>query len=131
VIYRENASRRIDIGADVQGRDIGAVTRDVEQRLQAIQFPLGYHVEVLGEYAERQAAEQHILLAALAAVVVIFFLLYASFRIWRLTILTFFTLPWALVGGLLAAYFLSDGVLSLARSSDFSRCWELPRAMAS
>ena len=34
-----------------------------------VEFPLGYHAEVLGEYAERQAAEQHILLAGLAAVV--------------------------------------------------------------
>jgi CzcA family heavy metal efflux pump len=112
VIYRENDSRRIDIGADVSGRDIGAVTRDVEQRLKDVQFPLGYHTEVLGEYAERQAAEQHILIAALAAVIGIFFLLYASFRNRRLTILTFFTLPWALVGGVLAAY-LNGGIVSL------------------
>ena len=42
----------------------------------------------------------------------IFFLLYTSFGKWRLALLTFLTLPWALVGGLLAAYF-SDGVLSL------------------
>jgi CzcA family heavy metal efflux pump len=113
VIYRENASRRIDIGADVRGRDIGAVTRDVEQRLQDVEFPLGYHVEVLGEYAERQAAQQHILIAALVAVIGIFFLLQVSFRNWRLAILTFFTLPWALVGGVLAAFFISGGTLSL------------------
>ncbi len=46
----------------MQGRDLGAVTRDVEQRLQQVQFPLGYHAEVLGEYAERQAAQQRMLL---------------------------------------------------------------------
>ena len=42
----------------------------------------------------------------------IFFLLHTSVGNWRLATLTFFTLPWALVGGLLAAYF-SSGTLSL------------------
>jgi Cu/Ag efflux pump CusA len=46
------------------------------------------------------------------AVIAIFFLLYTSFGNFRLATLTFFTLPWALVGGLLAAY-LSNGILSL------------------
>ena len=37
--------------------------------------------------------------------IAIFFLLRTSFGNWRLATLTFFTLPWALVGGLLAAFF--------------------------
>ncbi len=49
---------------------------------------------------------------ALAAAVGIFFLLQASFGSWRLTTLSFLTLPSALVGGVLAAY-ASDGIISL------------------
>jgi Cu/Ag efflux pump CusA len=45
-------------------------------------------------------------------VIAIFFLLFTSFNNWRMTFLTFFTLPWALVGGALAAY-LSSGIISL------------------
>jgi CzcA family heavy metal efflux pump len=112
VIYRENDSRRIDITADARGRDIGAVARDVEQRLQQVEFPLGYHAEVLGEYAELKAAQQHILIAALVAVIGILFLLQMSFQNWRLAIFTFFTVPWALVGGVLAM-FISGGVIQL------------------
>lgn len=44
--------------------------------------------------------------------IAIFFLLVTSFENLRLATLTFFTLPWALVGGILAAFF-SNGVLSL------------------
>jgi Cu/Ag efflux pump CusA len=96
----------------VKGRDLGAVAGDVEKTLDTIDFPLGFHAEVLGEFAERQAAQRSLLLAGSIAVIAIFFLLYTSFSSWRLATLTFFTLPWALVGGLLAAYF-SNGVLSL------------------
>jgi Cu/Ag efflux pump CusA len=112
VIEREGQSRKIDVSANVSGRDLGSVAADVEEALAGVEFPLGYHAEVLGEFAEREAAQSSLLLAGSLAVVAIFFLLYTSLGNWRLTTLTFMTLPWALVGGLLAAY-LSSKVLSL------------------
>jgi CzcA family heavy metal efflux pump len=113
VIERENLSRKIDVSLNARGRDLGSVARDVEQALQAVNFPLEYNAVMLGEYAERQAAQQRLLLVGLAAVIAIFFLLYTSFQNVRLALLTFFTLPWAVVGGLLAAALLGGGTLSL------------------
>jgi len=112
VIAREDQSRKIDVSANVKGRDLGSVAADVEEALANVNFPLGYHAEVLGEFAERQAAQQSLLLAGSIAVIAIFFLLFTSFNNWRMTFLTFFTLPWALVGGALAAY-LTGGIISL------------------
>jgi Cu/Ag efflux pump CusA len=111
-IARENASRRIDVLANVGGRDLGAVLEDVEDRLEEVQFPLGYYAQLLGEGAERAAAQRRLLLAGLAAVVGIFLLLQAAFRSWRLAALAFLALPAALVGGVLAAY-AGDGIVSL------------------
>src|SRR5215217_3474813 len=112
VIEREGQSRKIDVSANVKGRDLGSVAADVEDTLNKIEFPLGYHFEIKGEFAERQAAQRNLLTAGAIAVIAIFFLLYTSFGSWRPTFLTFFTLPWALVGGVLTAY-LSGGILSL------------------
>ena len=112
VIYRENASRRIDVGANVKGADLGAVMTEVNSRLEKINLPLGYHVEVLGEYAERQAAQNRLLIFAIAAIIGVFAILLESFGNGRLAVLGFLTLPSALVGGLLAAYFNGD-VISL------------------
>jgi CzcA family heavy metal efflux pump len=112
VIEREGQSRKIDVSANVKGRDLGSVADDVEDTLNKIEFPLGYHFEIKGEFAERQAAQRNLLTAGAIAVIAIFFLLYTSFGAWRPTFLTFFTLPWALVGGVLMAY-LSGGILSL------------------
>ena len=112
VIEREGQSRKIDVSANVKGRDLGSVAADVEATLNKIEFPLGYHFEIKGEFAERQAAQRNLLTAGAIAVIAIFFLLYTSFGSWRPTFLTFFTLPWALVGGVLTAY-LSGGILSL------------------
>ena len=112
VIEREGQSRKIDVSANVKGRDLGSVADDVEDTLDEIDFPLGYHYEIVGEFAEREAAQRSLLMAGSVAVLAIFFLLYSSFENWRMTFLTFFTLPWALVGGVLTAY-LTSGILSL------------------
>jgi CzcA family heavy metal efflux pump len=111
-IKRENDSRRIDVDANVSGRDLGSVTADVKQRLASVDFPLGYHAELLGEAAERQAAEHRLLLFAAGAAIAILLLLQAAFARWGLAAMLFATLPMALVGGVLAAYG-AIGVISL------------------
>jgi len=112
VIKRENASRRIDVHANVRGRDLGSVVQDVQGGLKTVHFPLGYHAQVLGEAAERQAAQRGLLVAALVTAIGIFLLLQAAFQSWRLAALAFLALPAALVGGVLAAY-ASDRIISL------------------
>lgn len=112
MIQRENAARRLDVQANVRGRPLGDVVADVEARLAGVTFPLGYRAELLGEWAERQAAQKRLLLLAIVAGIGILFLLETSFKSWRLGILSFATLPSALVGGVLAAY-LGDGIISL------------------
>jgi CzcA family heavy metal efflux pump len=87
VIKRENASRRIDVKANVRGRDLGSIVKDVEARLQKVELPLGYHTQILGEYAERQKAQTRLLVASLVAGLGILLLLQASFGSWRLAIL--------------------------------------------
>jgi CzcA family heavy metal efflux pump len=112
VIYRENASRRIDVGANIEGRDLGSVMADVEKAVKTVEFPLGYRAVVLGEYAERQAAQNRMLIFAIGACIATFLILYESFNNFKMAVLGFMTLPSALVGGLLGAYFTGD-VISL------------------
>jgi CzcA family heavy metal efflux pump len=112
VIERENLSRRLDVSANVGGRDLGSVVHDLDEELEGVSFPLGYHAEVLGEFKERQGAQRRLLIFGIGAAIVILLLLQASFRSWRLATLSFVTLPMALVGGALGA-FISGGVLSL------------------
>jgi Cu/Ag efflux pump CusA len=69
-----------------------------------MKLPLGYRAEMLGEAAERQSAQHRLLTFAIGAAACIFLLLQAAFGSWRLASLLFFTLPMALVGGVLAAY---------------------------
>jgi Cu/Ag efflux pump CusA len=118
VIKREAVSRRLDVEANVRGGDSVAVAAEVDRRLNEIQWPLEYHAEVLGNYADRQAARNRVLAFALAAAVGTFLLLQACFGSWRLGTLAFLALPVALVGGVLAAA-LGGGMLLLGSLAGF------------
>ncbi|MGH9256099.1 MAG: efflux RND transporter permease subunit [Vicinamibacterales bacterium] len=111
-ITREDGSRRIDVTFNVRDRDLGAVAQDVETALAQVTFDRGYFAELLGEYAERQASTNRLMLYGGAALLGIFLILLVDFGALRVAGLVFFTLPFALVGAIVAA-FLTSGVLSL------------------
>jgi CzcA family heavy metal efflux pump len=99
VIEREASSRRIDITADVRGRDLAAVSDDVKRRIRQVRFPLEYHAQVIADAGGDQAGVTRLVGFGLAAAIGIFLLLQAAFSSWRLALLAFATLPVALVGG--------------------------------
>ncbi len=111
-IRRDAVARYMDVAVNVRGRDLGSVGDEVEDRLKKVEFPLEYRAELLGEYAERDAAQERVLAYAIAAAIGIFLLLQAFFRSWQLATAVFLTLPMALVGGLLAAFLTNGAVLS-------------------
>jgi CzcA family heavy metal efflux pump len=112
-IHRDAVARYMDVTANVSGRDLGAVGDEIEDRLAEVHFPLEYRAELMGEYAERDAAEQRVITYAIAAAIAIFLLLQVFFRSWRLATAVFLTLPMALVGGVLTAFLTNGGLLSL------------------
>ena len=78
------------------------MAREIERRVQALSFPAGYHPEMLGEYAARQASGRRLLIAGLLALLGIFLILHLDFGSTRTALLVFASLPFALVGGVAA-----------------------------
>lgn len=118
VIRREATSRRIDVSAGVSGRDLDGVIGDVETGLARVEFPLEYHAEVLTASTEQRSADLRFLSFVVAAAVGILLLLQAAVGSWRLALAFFALLPFALLGGVLAA--LVDGrALSLGAFAGF------------
>ena len=111
-ITREHASRKLDITANVAGRDLGSAARELEAAVSKLTFATGYHPEYLGEYAAQKAARTQMLGLAALAVLGVLVILYSDFGSPRLTALLVLTLPFALVGGIFAVL-LTGGILSL------------------
>lgn len=102
LIRHEDVSRYVDIGVGVSGRDARSVKADIQSRLRQFQFPLEYHARVFGAQEQQQADQNRLLAFAAVALIGILLLLQAAYDNWRLAILSFLTLPLALVGGLVA-----------------------------
>ena len=111
-ITHDGVFRYVDVGAGVVGRDPSDVAATSRKRWRAVEFPLEYHAELLGDYAAQQAEQQKFLGFAIAALIGIYLLLQAAFSSWRLAGAVFLALPAALAGGLVAALAV-DGVISL------------------
>ena len=111
-IEREQDSRRIDVAMGVEGRGLGDVVDEVDDRLAKVSFPHEYHADVIGEFKERQQAQGHIVNYGLAAAIGILVLLQTCIGSFRVAALAFITLPFALVGGVLAA-FATGGLITL------------------
>jgi Cu/Ag efflux pump CusA len=110
VIFHEDLSRYVEISSNVRGRDLGAVAEDIQAAVASVDYPQGSHPEVLGEFAERQAATQKLMTWSIVAGIVILFLLQIALRSWTLAGVAFLTLPVALVGGVLAVFFTDRNI---------------------
>jgi Cu/Ag efflux pump CusA len=117
VIKREAVSRRLDVEVNVLDGDPVAIAAEIDRRLSEIDWPLEYHAEVLGNYAEQQAGRNRVFAFAIGAAIGIFLLLQACFNSWRLATLAFLALPAALAGGVLTVAF--GGVLGLGSLTGF------------
>jgi len=111
-ITRENVSRRLDVTANVHGRDLGSVAEEVERSVRGVPFAAGYHPEFLGEHAAQQESSRRLLWLSLLALVGIYLILHADFGSVRTATLVFASLPFALIGAV-AVVWLTGGVLSL------------------
>jgi Cu/Ag efflux pump CusA len=108
VIRRQGVSRLMDVHADVGGRSLSDVAREVTQRISNVRFPFEYHAQVLGEHIERRTALRSIYAYLIAAAALIFLLLQAATGSWRLAALSVVGIPVALVGGLITALISGD-----------------------
>lgn len=112
-INRENVKRKIVISANVAGRDLHGVVKDIQERINAsVQLPEDYHIEYGGQFESEQAASRTLLLTSAVSILVIFLLLYHEFRNAKQSGIILLNLPLALIGGVIILK-LTSGEISI------------------
>ncbi len=114
-IWRENAQRRIAVQANVAGRDLRSAVTELSERISAqVSLPQGYFIVYGGQFEFEEVATRLILILSVFAGFGVFLLLYGYFRFTRVALQVMANIPLAFVGGVIAVYFMSDGILSVA-----------------
>ncbi|MBC7348832.1 MAG: efflux RND transporter permease subunit [Candidatus Aminicenantes bacterium] len=99
-ITRENQMRKISVTANISGRDLGSVMRDIRSRLGDMekQLPSGYFLEYGGSY-EQMIDAFKVLAAALALAILLVYMVMASqFENFLHPFVIMFTIPLAIIG---------------------------------
>ena len=112
-ISRENVQRKIVVSANVAGRDLNGVVKDIQKTVgEQITLPEGYHVEYGGQFESEQAASRTLFLTSVISILLIFLLLFNEFHSMPLSSIIMLNLPLAIIGGILSIWFTS-GIISI------------------
>ncbi|MFT7228709.1 MAG: CzcA family heavy metal efflux pump [Methylophilaceae bacterium] len=112
-ILHAGAKRIQTITANVEGRDIASFNEDIRKQIKSdIQLHHGNYLEFTGEAEANAQSREDLLVHSILAGVTIFLILYVAFGRLRNLLLTFVNLPFALIGGVIAALF-TGGWISL------------------
>ena len=118
-VSREQVRRRISIGFNVVGRDIGGVVDEGRRKLkEELRLPEGYMVTWGGAFENMERAMTRLYVVVPVTLGLVFFLLFVTFESLRSATLIVLNLPFALVGGV-ASLWLTGQYLSVPAAIGF------------
>ncbi len=118
-IRRDDVQRRVVIQTNVEGRDLGGLVSELEQRIdKEIDLPAGYSVVFGGQFENQRRANARLMIVVPASLGLIFLILYFAFGSVSQGLLIMVNVPLALVGGIFALA-LSGQYLSVPSSIGF------------
>jgi HAE1 family hydrophobic/amphiphilic exporter-1 len=99
-IVRENQVREVSVLANISGRSLGAISKDIKQKIAPIEqtLPGGYFIEFGGQYQEMQSAFKAMAGAFLLAALLVYMVMASQFESFRHPLVIMFTIPLGLTG---------------------------------
>lgn len=103
IIYRENNERYIPIKFSVRDRDLESTVEEAQTLLAAkVKLPERYRMEWAGQYDQLKDEQKRLAKIVPISLLVILFLLYTTFDSLKNALLVLSTVPFALIGGIIA-----------------------------
>ena len=122
-VSRDMGKRRIVIGVNVTGRDLGGFVAELQQKVgQQVKLPEGYYLEWGGQFQNMERALGHLKVIIPITIAAIFFLLFMLFNSLRYATLIITVLPFASIGGVFGLM-VSGEYLSVPASVGFIALW--------
>lgn len=122
-VSRESAKRRVVVGANVEGRDLGGFVQEVQNRMnQEITLPEGFDVVYGGQFENMERAMETLSIIVPVTIAAIFFLLFMLFSSLKMAGLIIMVLPFASIGGIVGLAITGE-YLSVPASVGFIALW--------
>jgi len=98
LIERKNQERIVYVTANVTGRDLGSILKDIRAKLVEQPIPAGFNVTFGGDYEEQQEAFGELLLTLILALVLVYMVMACQYESLRDPFVVMFSVPLAVIG---------------------------------
>ena len=123
IVSREFARRRVVVGVNVHGRDLGGFVAELQERAaKEIKLPQGYYFVWGGQFENMERAMAKLSIIVPITLAAIFFMLFMLFNSVKLACLIYLVLPFASVGGVVGLFVFRE-YLSVPASVGFIAVW--------
>ncbi len=103
-ISRKNQERFVNISANISGRDMGSIIRDVREGLKSVPIPDDFSVVFSGDYEEQQKSFKELLLSLGLSLILVYMVMACQYESLRDPFVVMFTVPLAAIGVILMLF---------------------------
>lgn len=108
-INRERNQRRWTIQANIRGRDMGSVVKEIKERIELnVTLPPGYYPEYGGQFKNQKRAMARLSLIVPLSLLLILAMLYLTFHSIKNALLVMLSIPLSLIGGVFGLYITGE-----------------------
>jgi len=104
LIERKDQERMVVVSANLAGRDMGSVMKDIDGQLKTIPLPRDFALMFGGDWEEQQKAFRELLLSFVLALVLVYMVMACQFESLRDPFVVMFSVPLAVIGVTLALF---------------------------
>jgi HAE1 family hydrophobic/amphiphilic exporter-1 len=104
-IDRKEQERLVTVTADLKGRDLGSVTRDLRAKLKSLKVPEGFIVSIGGSAQEQMESFRWLGLALIGAIFLVYAVMASLFESLVDPFIIMFTFPLAIIGVIWMMFF--------------------------
>ncbi len=113
-IRRISQERTITISANIAGRKMSDINRDVEKMLKGIEVESGYRLRLAGESEEMKKSFNSLRFALILSIIMVYMIMAAQFESLTQPLIILFTVPLSLIGVLIALFATKTSVSVIA-----------------
>jgi Cation/multidrug efflux pump len=111
-IDRKFQQRLVDVTANVEGRDLGSVADEINQKLASVDKPAGFEITQSGNVEQQSKTFSSLLLTLILAIILVYMIMASQFQSLVDPFVIMFTVPLGIVG-VVWMLFLTNTTLSV------------------
>jgi HAE1 family hydrophobic/amphiphilic exporter-1 len=103
-IERMDQERTIDVRANIEGRALGFIVKEVQEKLKTIPMPSNFSIIMAGDYEEQQESFKELGLSFILALVLVYMVMAVQYESLYDPVIVMITVPLSIIGVIPALY---------------------------